>query len=127
MTVEVEKNEAIVQQMLNAYHSAFVVGNAKLAERFDTEFEDNKWEWTPGVQTYRVHANETVGSPRDILDSENLRGSYNNDYFPDTGTFYHFWTESYALDVFLGQTLESGRELPARNIAEAPLSEPFPW
>lgn len=59
---------------LGDYEAAFQALNYELGDKFAEMIESPIWEWD---RTTRRTSGKIVGSPRDIVDTGNLRDSYN--------------------------------------------------
>lgn len=80
-----------------------------LSDAYDDAMIDDVWEWD-GI-THRRNG-EIVGSPRNILDTEEL---INSKTISRNGSNAKFeWNADHAVIVHDGATLRNGTELPAR-------------
>ena len=82
------------------------------------EIADPKWAWPR--QTKR-QSGETVGSPRDIVDTGRLIDSYKYSK-SSSATHIHYWDVPYSALVVTGATLKNGTVLPPRDFTEEPLN-----
>jgi hypothetical protein len=87
---------------------------AEIVDQFTEEqidqIKSDKWEWPR--ETIR-HNGQTVGSPRDIIDTGELINSLEVEDISNTEVVYHYPVK-YAINVHEGIVLASGVELPAR-------------
>lgn len=90
-----------------ALQDAFNETNKSLELAFDKEFTRAKWNWPKSP------------SPRDIVDSGDLRRSYRP--VPSTNYWDHKWTMDYAVAVHEGAKMENAT-LPARPWTRGPVS-----
>ena len=90
---------------------AFYRANEVLGRAFQSEVTANKWQWP------------NPPSPRDIVDTGNLRQSYSGERTRERGdpAFDHAWNTEYAMAVHEGAVLKNGTKLPARPWTEKPL------
>ena len=87
---------------------AFTETSEGLEQHLVGMFDDPVWGWPN--QTKRQNG-QVVGSPRNIVDGGDLRGSQTLE-FPAVGVASLEWSVPYASSVFLG----GGPNLPARNL-----------
>jgi len=90
---------------------AFYRANEVLGRAFQSEVTASKWQWP------------NPPSPRDIVDTGNLRQSYSGERTRERGdpAFDHAWNVEYAMAVHEGAVLKNGTKLPARPWTEKPL------
>jgi hypothetical protein len=93
-----EKAAAAIFQILNA--------------RFQAALAAPVYEWNPGVNTTRSNG-QTVGSPRNIVDTGLLRQSNTGPEINGLRVRYR-WNAPYAVAVHEGAQLENGTVLPPR-------------
>lgn len=101
---ELKLNEADV---LSAARAAFKEANERFAVESTEEITANKWDWPTGK------------SPRDIVDTGQLRGSYQADAQPDQ--YQNSWDVEYAAAVHNGAVFKNGHSMPARPWTKQPL------
>jgi hypothetical protein len=87
---------------------------------FQSEIAENKWRWPN--KTIRQNG-QSVGSPRNIIDTGNLlqsqsRESLGVDHTAFTWTGQSGSTKTYALYVHDGCVLKNGRRIPARPFTD---------
>jgi len=87
-------------------------------DNFRREIESVKWDWPR--ETMRSNG-QSVGSPRDIVDTGGLRDSQKRKNQPSSVVEFS-WTggegKIYALEVHDGYTTKGGRRVPARPFTE---------
>lgn len=96
--------------ILAALKPAWDRSNEVLGRDFQKEITSNKWNWPRG------------DSPRDIVDTGQLRDSY----APQAGMdgdaliYNHAWPTEYAMAVHEGAKFTDGRTMPGRPWTEEP-------
>jgi len=96
--------ERIVEALSEPFHQA----NELLGVEFAKELTARKWEWPTGE------------SPRDVIDTGELRRSYAGER--DSPTEYsHAWNVEYAMAVHEGYVLKNGSRMPGRPWTKEPL------
>jgi hypothetical protein len=88
-------------QLIAGAEAAWNPANQVLGREFQKRITANQWPWPTG------------DSPRDIVDTGQLRDSYQGDAETPT-TYRHAWATEYALAVHEGAVLENGGVMPAR-------------
>ena len=88
-------------QLVEGAEAAFQSANELLGVQFTRRITDNDWEWP------------TEPSPRDIVDTGQLRNSYSPIPMPPT-EYEHAWDTEYAMAVHEGAVFEDGHTMPAR-------------
>lgn len=86
----------------------------QLPKAFKEEIEAKKWEWNENV-TVRKNG-DVVTTPRDIVDTGELRDSYR--YVQRGDMYRHIWDVDYAARVYLGTP-----RTPARPWGKKPLED----
>lgn len=114
------------EQFNEAVEDAFTETCLALVGKFVFEMTSYKWDWPR--ETVRRPGFPAVGSPRDIVDTNELRGSMSAPNFArelSTGNpmCIYTWTADHALVVHEGAVTRSGTELPARPWTKEPLEE----
>jgi hypothetical protein len=90
-----------------AARASFQILNA----RFQAALAAPVFEWTPGVTT--VRSKGQVGSPRNVVDTGNLRNSNTGPVISGLRVQFR-WRTPYAAAVHEGAALSNGTILPAR-------------
>lgn len=100
-------------EILAALEEPFHQANEVLGRKFQNEITANKWSWP------------NPPSPRDIVDTGTLRGSYVGERVPDgrAPTHDHSWGAEYAMAVHEGAVFKDGSEFPERPWTEKPLED----
>lgn len=97
----------------------------KLLNHFEDELnaqlEADKWQWAPGVVTNRVNG-ETVSSPRNIIDTGELKRSLVIEKKSDRSADFTY-TQEYSALVHEGARLNSGQTYPPRPWVEQAYKE----
>lgn len=97
-------------QLVAGAEAAWEPANQVLGRAFQQRITDNIWPWPRGE------------SPRDIVDTDQLRDSYEGQ--PENPTTYrHSWNTEYAVAVHEGARLANGGMLPARRWVPRTLEE----
>lgn len=96
----------------NELEEAFYQANEVLGRTFQREITTSKWAWPNGQ------------SPRDIVDTGNLRQAYAGERTREgrNPAFDHSWNVEYAMAVHEGARLKGGTNLPGRPWTKAPLN-----
>lgn len=117
MKVNVKVTGTLEQRAERAAEQAARVVLAELFSRFQASLTAPVWQWPR--PTVRSNGG-IVGSPRNVIDTGNLRGS---GYFQYTGKYHAIfsWSANYATAVHEGARLRSGALLPARPWTSAVL------
>ena len=87
---------------------------------FDQQMASEKWQWNEN--TTRRKNGETVGSPRDIIDTGALLQSKERKTISSAVTEF-VWTDDAAEAVHDGMKTKSGKSLPARPWTQPTLDE----
>lgn len=103
------KNNINLNKINSAIARAFDETIDALSDAYDDAMTDETWEWD-GI-TYRKNG-EVVGSPRNIIDTEELIDSKLISRNNSNAKFE--WTADHAAIVHDGATLKNGTELPAQ-------------
>lgn len=88
-------------QLIGAAEAAFKDANMLLGRQFQQSITANKWPWP----------NEP--SPRDIVDTGQLRDSYADEPLSKT-EHVHSWNTEYAMAVHEGAVFNDGHSMPGR-------------
>lgn len=104
----------------NKLEKAFLSYSQLLEKQFTTEITTKQFNWPTGYKTTRGSFNrkgkgrESVGSPRDIVDSGALRQSILR---TKIGPYaYQFtWNVDYSVYVLKGYRTQAGNQMPARD------------
>jgi len=108
------------ERILGALSEPFHRANEALNPAFAKELTSRKWDW-PG-ETKRENG-EVVSSPRDIVDTGELRRSYVG---KREGPFEHShsWSNiEYGMAVHEGADFSDGRKMPARPWTRDPIKQ----
>lgn len=106
--------ESYMTRLRRAAREAMEETGQVLERKFAQEITANKWPWP------------AQPSPRDIVDTGELRGSYERSTQQaglNVLTQQHRWTAPHALLVHEGYTGKDGRVYPGRPWTRGPLSE----
>lgn len=98
--------DEIVEALSEPFHQA----NEVLGREFAKEITANKWDW-PSAPT-----------PRDIVDTGELRRSYAGERASET-EHDHSWNVDYAMAVHEGAVFKGGHTLPGRPWVRVTLRE----
>lgn len=117
MRIEVEFNTEDLNRKLG---KAFEVYSQRLEAQFTKEIGTKQFNWPTAYKTTRGSYNrkgkgrESVGSPRDIVDSGALRQSVLRTQAGPL--FYRFsWNVDYSLYVLKGYRTRAGNQMPPRD------------
>jgi len=101
------RGDALVGDLGEAFYQA----NEVLGRSFQREITASKWQWP------------SQPSPRDIVDTGNLRQAYAGERTQDgrNPAYDHAWNVEYAMAVHEGARLKNGTVLPGRPWTKAPL------
>ena len=115
---ELEKAGKRMRQRVIAAH---VRGNTtELAATFRKQFETPKWDWPR--ETVRSNGS-VVDSPRDIVDTGELRDSYSNEVRNEGKTVAHIWSAKHAAIRYLGGTDANGNYRPGADWVQGGLDD----
>lgn len=107
----------------NAFGRVFLSAMDWAEEDFRREIEATKWNWPN--ETERKNG-ERVGSPRDIVDTGQLRDSQRRENVSEETTDF-VWTggdgRAYALEVHDGYTSRGGNRMPARPFTDETIAQ----
>ena len=117
MKITVDFNTEVIS---NKLEQAFLKYSQVLEGQFTKEISTKQFTWPSSYKTTRGSYNrkgkgrESVGSPRDIVDSGALRQSIVRN---KTGPFsYRFtWNVEYSVYVLKGYRTQAGNQMPARD------------
>jgi hypothetical protein len=115
--VRIEINANLIEDRLERAWERY---SQRLEAQFTKEIGTKQFSWPTEYKTTRGSYNrkgkgrESVGSPRDIIDSGALRQSIQR---TQTGKFaYRFsWNVDYSLYVLKGYRTSAGNQMPARD------------
>lgn len=96
--------DKIVAALSEPFHQA----NEVLGREFAKELTARKWDWPTGE------------SPRDVIDTGELRRSYAGERASPTD-HDHSWNVDYAMAVHEGYVLKNGTRMPGRPWTKEPL------
>lgn len=95
----------------------------QVADQFQAEqlaqLEAEKWAWP---RETKRKSGQTVGSPRDIIDTGELKNSLSLYYLTPTSVEYQYASD-HAMLVHQGATLSTGTVIPARPWVDAAADE----
>lgn len=109
-----------VSKLNRAVQKAFDATVELLSDAFDNAMTAEEWEWD-GVTVRRN--GDVVGSPRDIVDQEELINSKVVARSSDGNGAEFTWEADHALQVHEGGTTKTGKNYPARPWTEKALEE----
>lgn len=100
-------------RILGALSEPFHQANELLGRDFTAEISSNKWSWP------------TEPSPRDIVDTGELRRSYASERAQEGGNpaHDHSWNVDYAMAVHEGARFKHGGSMPGRPWTKQPLTD----
>lgn len=118
VTVRFNSNE-----LTSGVEKAFASYSQLLEKQFTTEITTKQFEWPTKSSRggYNKKSRETVGSPRDIVDSGAFRQSLIKQQVP--GGYRFSWTVPYAAPILYGYRTKAGNVMPPRDFITPALTK----